>query len=252
MGGGGAVHACSLFVIEMPSDVGLAAQVANGDLVVVGRVSDETVVPETVSTPFYDSTVDVHAVLAGSVDESTLHFTDVGWYNPLLCWGRPRLPEGARVLLVLRPHPRDGVGLHGDGPAFGNSEAGVLSTAYFFDDGDAFFIRWFGNGEPLPAGRAVALIGVVAAAAQSDGGEVARALLTALGEDGDEGVALLTALGADGQGRGNLQIGHAAYEIRIDPWPVLGLGLGLLAFAGAVLMAWRRESRSTGGARRER
>ena len=226
-----------------------------GVLIVVGRVSEETDTSvitrrdedasashfwathssiETASIRFYDSTIDVHAVLAGSLEASTVQVTGLGWYSRIGCYSRPlRLPEGARVLLVW-PGLKPGADL----------------TAYFFDDGDAFLISNYG-GEPRPAGRAAALIGAVAATAQSDEGEVARALLTALGEEGDEGVAVLAALGAEGdEGIVPLTgLGADREGGRDRLWTVVGVGLGLLAISvGGLLMGWRRKSRSSGAA----
>ena len=102
---------------------------------------------------------------------------------------------------------------------------GVLQGAkYFFEDDDAFLEEQFnfeGGRDSAAAGDAVALIGAVRAAAQSDGGEIARAVLAALGEDHDEGRNVL--------------------------WPVLGTILGVtVVAAGVLLVGWRRAARRVG------
>jgi hypothetical protein len=221
---GDGTSACTVYFPGRAPDP-LAWHAANGDLIVVGRVSEETLVDETSSTRFYDSTVDVHAVLSGSLEASTLLFSRLGVHDGYSCWSKPRrLPEGARVLLISWWRV--------EGADLADTGAALNLTAYFFDDGAAFLISNSG-GEPRPAGPAAALIGAVAAAAQSDEGEVARALLTALGEAGDEGGALPRALDEGGDGGR-----HRLF------WPVTGVGLGVLAIsAGGLLMGWRRGAR---------
>ena len=70
--GGDGAFACSIYYSGRASDP-LAWHAANGDLIVIGRVSEETLVDETGSHRFYDSTVDVHAAL-----NLTAYFFDDG------------------------------------------------------------------------------------------------------------------------------------------------------------------------------
>jgi hypothetical protein len=203
---------------------------------VVGRVREEILVDETADTRFYDVTVDVHAVLSGSLEASTLLFSRLGFYSGIWCWSKPqRLPEGARVLLIS--WSRLG------GADWADTGAARNLTAYFFDHGDAYLISNSG-GEPRPVGRAAVLIGAVATAAQSDKGEVARALLSALDDDGDEGIATLTAL-EDDREEGIVPLN--ALDASGDGgrhrlfWPVVGVGLALqVVSTGLLLMGWRR------------
>ncbi len=214
--GSGAAHACTLD--RTPSPAGLVSdQVAAADLIVVGVVTEETVVGEhggNPSTPTYASTVDVRAVLAGSFDEPTLRLTPLGWLSAS-CTGGPRLLEGERVLLFLETanpfYQQEGI-------EFSEWQGVLQGAKYFFLDDEAFLEEQFsfeGGRKLAAAGDIVALIAAVAAAAQSDGEEIARAVLAALGEDDDEGRNVLL--------------------------PVLGTILGVtVVAAGVLLFGWRR------------
>lgn len=213
----GTIHACSLD--RTPSPAGLVAdQVAAAELIVVGVVAEETVVGQrggNPSTPTYASTVDVRAVLAGSFDEPTLRLTPLGWLSAS-CTGGPRLLAGERVVLFLETpnsfYQEEGIEY--------SEWQGVLQGAkYFFEDDEAFLEEQFsfeGGRDPAAAGDTVALIGAVGTAAQSEGEEIVRAVLAALGDDEDD------------EGRNVL-------------WPVLGTILGVtVVAAGVVLFGWRR------------
>jgi hypothetical protein len=94
----------------------------------------------------------------------------------------------------------------------------MQGAKYFFEDDEAFLEQQFnfeGGRAPAVAGDTIALIGAVGAAAQSDGDELARAVLFMLGTDDDEGRNVL--------------------------WPVLGTILAVTAaVAGVLLFNWRR------------
>ena len=86
--GGDGVSACTIYYAGRAPDP-LAWHAANGDLIVVGRVREEILVDETAYTQFYDVTVDVHAVLSGSLEASTLLFSRLGFYSGSGCWSKP-------------------------------------------------------------------------------------------------------------------------------------------------------------------